>query len=345
MDGCGEYEYVFKEGEDELFLEFVDNAGNVSSYLSETYIQDYTLPSVVIRGIEDNAHYNTTVIMDIAFEDANIDIENTSVTLKGRSGDEYEIYGVLEEDSRYTMYVEDKEGFTDDYYILSFEAYDKAGNVISDSYSFTINRRGSVFKIADKIRKLFNTFSDSISGIKVEEENLSPIDKSSVNIILTKNGRVVDIDYDEDIKLEEIESSNGYRITYSFNDELFKDNAVYTISISDLDIAGNINDTRMFDETNDITFGIQHTEVLGAQATRADDGTIEAEGNAEIREGSTSDLNIKTEGILAGHIRNRGFYNPTAKRVIDIIKTVLATLILILMIIYLILKIKGNRRK
>ena len=320
MDECGEYEYVFKEGEDELYLEFVDKAGNVSSFQSEAYIQDYTLPSVVISGIEDGAHYNSTVIMDIAFEDANIDADNITVTLKGRSGDEYEIYGVLEEDGRYAMYVEDKNGFTDDYYILEFKAADMAGNVISDSYSFTINRKGSVFRIAEKIRELFNTFSEGVSDIKVEEDNLSPIDKSSVNIILTKNGRVVDIDYDEDVTVEETENSNGYRVTYSFNDELFKDNAVYTLSISDKDVAGNINDTRMFDETNDITFGVQRTEVLGAQATREE---VESNDNGESIITNEEETDASEQGV----------------------KIVPATLILILMIVCLVLKIKGNRRK
>ena len=321
LDGCGEYEYVFEEGEDKVELSVADKAGNASQYESETYIQDYTLPTVYVSGIENDAHYNSNVIMDIAFEDANIDIDNTRVTLKGKTGDEYEIYGVLEEDGRYAMLVEDKNGFSDDYYELSFEAYDMAGNVISDTYSFTINRRGGLFKIADRIRELFNTFSDNVTGIKVEENNLSPIDKSSVNIILTKNGRVVDIDYDKDVTIDEIKEDNGYRITYSFNDDLFTDNAVYTISITDTDIAGNNNDTRFQDDTNDITFGVNHTAMLGVQATR----TLEDMYNISTNHSQTP----ANEEVVA----SEDSHTPTAKKALGITKIVLASMILILMVI------------
>ena len=145
--------------------------------------------------------------------------------------------------------------------------------------------------------------------------------------------------------MEETEDSNGYRITYSLNDELFKDNAVYTLSISDKDAAGNINDTRMFEETNDITFGVQHTEVLGAQATRADDDDYNEESVTNKAESNTSEQNLQTDGTFASHIKNRGFYNPTAKKVLDIVKTVLAVLILILLILQLVLKIRDNKRE
>lgn len=333
LDGCGEYEYVFEEGEDNVELSVADKAGNVSQYESETYIQDYTLPTVYVSGIENDAHYNSNVIMDIVFEDANIDIDNTRVTLKGKAGDEFEIYGVLEEDGRYAMLVEDKNGFSDDYYELSFEACDIAGNVISDTYSFTINRRGGLFKIADRIRELFNTFSDNVTGIKVEENNLSPIDKSSVNIILTKNGRVVDIDYDEDVTIDEVKEENGYRITYSFNDDLFTDNAVYTISITDTDIAGNNNDTRFQDDTNDITFGVNHTVVLGAQATR----TLEDMYNITTNHSKTP----ANEEVVTG----KDSHTSTTNKVVNITKIVLATMILILLVIYLVLKIRKNKRK
>ena len=333
LDGCGEYEYVFEEGEDKVELSVADKAGNVSQYESETYIQDYTLPTVYVSGIENDAHYNSNVIMDISFEDANIDIDNTRVTLKGKAGDEYEIYGVLDEDGRYAMLVEDKNGFSDDYYELSFEAYDMAGNVISDTYSFTINRRGGLFKIADRIRELFNTFSDNVTGIKVEENNLSPIDRSSVNIILTKNGRVVDIDYDKDVTIDEIKEDNGYRITYFFNDDLFTDNAVYTISITDTDIAGNNNDTRFQDDTNDITFGVNHTAVLGAQATR----TLEDMENITTNHSQTPAY----EEVVA----SEDSHTSTAKKALGITKIVLATMILILPVIYLVLKIGKNKRK
>ena len=336
LDGCGEYEYVFDEGEDKVELCVSDKAGNVSRYKGETYIQDYTLPLVYINGIEKGAHYNSNVIMDIAFEDANIDTDNTCITLKGKAGDEYEIYGSLDEEGRYSVIVEDENGFSDDYYELSFEVYDMAGNVIADSYSFTINRRGGIFTISDRIRKLFNTFSDGVSGIKIEENNLSPIDKTSVNIILTKNGRVLDIDYDEDVIIDEVKGKGGYRITYSFNDDLFKDNAVYTISITDKDMAGNVNDTRMFAQTDDITFGVNHVAVLGAKADKVSDET------ADVGQENENDSSDNVKALVNTDTTD---LNEDKERMNTVASIAAASAILLLMMVYHLAKKVNNKCK
>ena len=107
-------EYIFKEGEDALFLSVKDEAGNTSIYQSDIYIQDYTPPKAVVCGIKDAENINQKIQIEIGFEEEWPDINNSFVTLAGQNSGKVKYFYFTENEK--CLKINDE--LEDDYYTL-----------------------------------------------------------------------------------------------------------------------------------------------------------------------------------------------------------------------------------
>ena len=251
MKGEIKKEYVFKEGKDSFRISVKDAAGNESTYKSDTYIQDYTAPMERVEGIADGQILNGELDVTIFAEDEWLDEEKSFVKIKGKnSHDEYEYYSEGNE-----INIFDDKGFEDDYYTLKFFLTDKAGNVSEREIGFTINRKGSVFEVDEKNRKVIGSFMSEVKDFYIMEKNLNEVE--SARILFAYNARVINLKEGEDYCIEGKKEKEGFIYTYFFYDDLFIKEGVYTISISTRDEVGNVNDTRLDSDTDEIRFAVK----------------------------------------------------------------------------------------
>ena len=251
MKGEIKKEYVFKEGNDSFRISVKDAAGNESTYKSDTYIQDYTAPMERVEGIADGQILNGELNVTIFAEDEWLDTEKSFVKIKGKnSHDEYEYYFEGNE-----INIFDDKGFEDDYYTLKIFLTDKAGNVSEREIGFTINRKGSVFEVDEKNRNAIGSFMSEVKDFYITEKNLNKVE--SARILFAYNARVIDLKEGEDYCIEGKKEKEGFIYTYFFYDDLFIKEGVYTISISTRDEAGNVNDTRLDSDTDEIRFAVK----------------------------------------------------------------------------------------
>lgn len=253
MKGEVKKEYVFKEGKDSFHISIKDAAGNESTYKSDVYIQDYTAPVERIEGIAEGQILNGELDVSIKATDEWLDEEKSFVKIKAKnSGDEIE-YCFKENE----INIFDEHGFTDDYYTLKIYLADKAGNENEREIDFTVNRKGSFFEVDERNRKAIGSFTEEIKDLYITEKNLSEVDKDSARILFAYNARVIELKEGEDYRIEEKKGADGYTYTYIFYDELFIKEGVYTISVSTRDEAGNVNDTRLDPNTDEIRFAVK----------------------------------------------------------------------------------------
>lgn len=252
MKGSINKEYVFKEGKDSFHITVKDAAGNESTFKSDVYIQDYTAPSLNVTGIGDNQIINGEFNVSISALDEWLDKEKSYVWIKGKKSlKSYEYHF----DESAVINICDDASFPDDYYTLFIFLSDRAGNMSESEISFTINKNGSRFETDDKNREILGLYTKEVKDFCITEKNLSRVDAS--RILFTLNARVIDLKEGKDYIIKETKDEEGYTYTYIFNDELFIKDGIYTISVKTKDEAGNVNDTRLNKETDEIRFAVK----------------------------------------------------------------------------------------
>ena len=257
--GENEYEYVFKEGEDSYRLTVRDAAGNESYYESEFFIQDYTIPNIKISGIESFETVNKDIEINIQTDEKWIDRENSYVELNGYIKKDTNKYTFDSKEQAITI---NTENMGDDYYTLHCYITDCSGNVKEEDLRFTINKKGSSFSVNDSLKNIFGTYVKSVSNVFLSEHNLNRLIPDKLKVIFARNAKVVDLRQGIDFTVEEKADDCGYGYVYKFNDSLFEEEGVYTISLRSEDEAGNINDTRFQSDDLTIRFGLEKDKPL-----------------------------------------------------------------------------------
>ena len=252
MKGSINKEYVFKEGKDSFHITVKDAAGNESTFKSDVYIQDYTPPELNVSGIRDSQIVNGEFNVSIQALDEWLDEEKSYVRIKGKKSLKSYEYHFDESD---VIKICDDAALPDDYYTLYIFLSDKAGNESVREISFTINKNGSEFEVDDKNREILGLYTKEVKDFCITEKNLSRVEAS--RILFTLNARVIDLKDGKDYLIKETKDEEGYTYTYIFNDELFIKDGIYTISVKTKDEAGNVNDTRLNKETDEIRFAVK----------------------------------------------------------------------------------------
>ncbi|MBP5494271.1 MAG: hypothetical protein J6X97_04180 [Lachnospiraceae bacterium] len=253
MKGEIKKEYVFKEGKDSFHISIKDAAGNESIYRSDVYVQDYTAPLEKTEGISDGQIINEELDVRIFAIEEWLDEEKSFVTITGQNS--YDEYKYFFEENNISIY--DDGSFKDDCYSMRIFLSDKAGNTCERNIDFTINRDGSLFEVDKRNKEIIGSVTDDIKDFYILEKNLSRVDTDNARILFAFNARAVDLKIGRDYRIEEKKDADGYTYTYIFHDELFKKDGIYTISLSTRDEAGNVNDTRLSKESDEIRFAVK----------------------------------------------------------------------------------------
>ena len=147
----------------------------------------------------------------------------------------------------------------DDIYTLTAKLTDMAGNETEKTITFSANRFGSVYGLAE-VKEIISKYLQ-VEDIVFTETNVDSLAREGIKIKLTKNGTPVDLVEGTDYTVE-VTGGNGRWSVYKYTIKkaLFADDGRYSISVYSKDAAGNVNEN--IDETKkaEISFGIDKTK-------------------------------------------------------------------------------------
>lgn len=220
-----------KDGEYKFSISGRDLAGNS---LNETFDSgDFTIdsskPSIVIEGVSNGVSYKDDLGIRVSVFDKYFDTENTYVKLYGKNHKEVNIVGYYNgETGLFTFNSFPKDRDTDDLYTLTAVVTDKAGNISEETRKFSVNRFGSDYSFNET--DYLGSYLNEAKSVTITELNVDRIDTSKVKIVITLNGRNIDID-SNNIKITEEEKDGKYLYTYYIDKAQFTKDGKYTIQI------------------------------------------------------------------------------------------------------------------
>lgn len=128
----------------------------------------------------------------------------------------------------------------DGIYVLTVGMTDKAKHTTESQIKFTINRYGSVYEYSDELVDLIKDGGQYVTSVEddlvITEYNADRILEGSLNILITRDGEPVDVDYTsnpENINASVgIGSSGWYQYVYTIKASNFEEDGVYKISLA-----------------------------------------------------------------------------------------------------------------
>ena len=128
----------------------------------------------------------------------------------------------------------------DGIYVLKITMTDKAKHETESEIKFTINRYGSVYDYSDELVELIKDGGQYIKSVEddlvITEYNADRILEGSLQILITRDGETVDVDYTSDptnINAQVgIGESGWYQYVYTVKASNFEEDGVYKISLT-----------------------------------------------------------------------------------------------------------------
>lgn len=128
----------------------------------------------------------------------------------------------------------------DGIYVLKITMTDKAKHETESEIKFTINRYGSVYEYSDELVELIKDGGQYIKSVEddlvITEYNADRILEGSLQILITRDGETVDVDYTSDptnINAQVgIGESGWYQYVYTVKASNFEEDGVYKISLT-----------------------------------------------------------------------------------------------------------------
>lgn len=242
-----------KDGDYTFDVSVKDMAGNVSapanygsSVAGKDFVIDQTIEKPVIGGIRNGGAYKNDVIPTISLNDVNYDScevklvrtrlgeKNVDVTAEFIKGLSEQAQGASGTFDTFKKLVEN-----DGIYTLTVKMIDKAGNEETEEYTFTVNRFGSVYEYSDALVELIKDGGQYVqsvgSDLVITEYNADRLLAGSLNILVTRDGENVNVDYTSDPAVNEtagIGGSGWYQYTYTIKADSFAKDGVYKISLT-----------------------------------------------------------------------------------------------------------------
>lgn len=238
-----------------LYVAGRDLAGNAfaSTYESEMFVIDKSAPTIEVTGISDGVSYKDNVGLFVDISDGNIDVGSTKVYLTGRNHARRELPArIVSGGLAYSFEDFPKTEDTDDRYTLSIYAVDRAGNSSSKSVEFSVNRFGSSYdtviasstgsgsrKGASSTQNKGTGNSDGTGNssyrqksetVKVTEVNVDAIDIDKVRVVVTKDGKEIEVPADK-VKITQTEKEGKMVVDYEIDDSVFTEDGKYTVQI------------------------------------------------------------------------------------------------------------------
>ena len=219
------------DGEYEFSISGEDLAGNKSeTYSSGKFIIDKTVPTLEINGVQDGVSYKEDVGVSVKIADSYIDTSATSVTLVGKRNGSLRLNGSLNEQTGEFYFKEfPRDEKYDDIYTLKATVVDKAGNLVEQNLTFSVNRFGSKYEFINA--SILNTYLNKAQDVEIVESNVDKldIDKAKVSVILDGNETKVK---DSLISISESDGDDGkYNYSYKIDKEAFETDGKYLVQI------------------------------------------------------------------------------------------------------------------
>lgn len=239
-----------------------DKAGNASvDFEEQTFYVDTTTPVLEITGVENNSANNGDVIPVLTYSDTNIDLDSVSITLTGANREEVTLdgsYATITNGQVFTFANFEEIESVDDIYTLEATLTDMAGNTITESIVFSVNRFGSTYAMSDETEEMNNTYVQNPVDVVVYETN--PDELALVKITLFKNNETVTLEEGVDYTME-LEGGAGewHKYIYTIDQSCFADDGVYRITFYSEDASGNIAENTLDTKEMEVSFGVDKT--------------------------------------------------------------------------------------
>lgn len=229
------------DGDYSFTLNAVDLAGNSApTFSKEQFTIDKTIPTITFSGVEENSANRNIVQPVVTFSDTNFSSEKTVLTLKGQKHEEKTVSGsVVSSANGMQVTLPDFEHTedNDDVYTLTATTTDMAGNTLTKSITFSVNRFGSTYKLSDSTEKFVNkAYHQKGDEIVLYEINPNNIVKQEVSIL--SDGKTTTLQANA-YKFNKLEEQTWNKYEYRLPSSLFEKEGTYEIIVSSEDEAGN----------------------------------------------------------------------------------------------------------
>ncbi|MDR2672785.1 MAG: hypothetical protein LBC35_05790 [Coriobacteriales bacterium] len=231
-----------------LSIEAADPADNIATSQSEPeFIIDLTPPQIQISGVADQTAYNDAIQPVVAFSDTNFDPLLSDVQITGStSSAAYFDNSETEDDTSRTLAFADLpyELSYDDVYTLAATVIDKAGNETEQQLTYSVNRFGSNYELADSCSHIPGTYLAAPLEVLIYETNVSGLVASSVSV--SKDDQLNLLASGEDYDFQDVSGGSAWaRYAYTIPAENFATDGFYRILLSSQDAAGNLSENHM----------------------------------------------------------------------------------------------------
>lgn len=220
-----------KNGEYNFSISGKDKCGNVTpvGYSSGDFVIDTSSPDAVIEGVSDGVSYKSDLNLSVKVSDTYIDESNTSVTLYGKNHKPIEVKPSYNNNTiTFDFGSFAKEEYVDDVYTLVVKAVDMAGSSVEKEISFSVNRFGSKYSFLED--GILGNYLSAPRTVTISEMNVDRIDVSKVKIIVTLDGKEIDIPKSA-INIVEEEKDGKYLYTYTIDKSQFSKDGKYTVQV------------------------------------------------------------------------------------------------------------------
>ena len=278
---CGSRERIKLTGEGyySVFVRTVDHVGNTSFSQSGVICVDQTPPQLEISGVGDRSANSGEVSVALVCRDDFYRKGSFQVTLRGKNnGKIIQAKESSEEEGGAKLVYADipmaKE--YDDVYELTASAEDLAGNRISRTISFSVNRHGSVYELSDSTREaLKKYYLQEPAEVTFCETNIDYV--GNAEIFCRHDGEMRTLKENRDYFIQAEGNQDSWKqYQYRISAEVFKEEGVYELLLTSADQASNTSDTGL--QEKKVTFvvdrtppscvllGVEHKEICDASS-------------------------------------------------------------------------------
>lgn len=223
------------EGWYEMQVQITDAAGNQAESGEYRWLVDRSAPKIRIEGVSDGAHYRGEVQLEVTVEEDYLDTDGIFCALTGKKHGEIPLK--FDKEQKKLSWQPENGEAGDDRYTLNVSAEDLVGNRTSQEISFTVNRTGAVYMITG--------MKDGTASEKVENPQIEITDQSRLVEweILYGWENEVRLLKEEDYRMTEDQTDDGWNYVCRLSDTLFERAGIYTVTVTTKDEAGNENST------------------------------------------------------------------------------------------------------
>ena len=236
-----------REGSYTVYVKTEDHTGNRTVAKSGMIVVDTTAPQFLFQGIRPNSANSQEAALTVSCSDHHYEKGSLTVQFSGANGGRAPSV-LKQEDGQMggALYFADfpYEKAFDDVYTVAVAARDQAGNESLETFTFSVNRFGSVYDLETETgQKLQSVYHSEAFPVVFLENNIDFV--GEVQILCSRNGELLELQQGKDYIRErkgEKESWKQYR--YEISPNVFKEEGTYEVLLLSKDRARNSQDTQ-----------------------------------------------------------------------------------------------------